>query len=424
MEAATQNRISVSALPDRDIAVRNPPRAGAATLAFQTGAWVSGIEAFFANDALSTGAIHDFAKPLRVSRSALQKASHLCFILTGELEKGATLTNIDSAAARLMHGAIRKPLSLCDSMLTAAPLGQDVWIAWKTFTIESLTNCPAFPSFVAAAESDGIDFLPRKLRELLANHSDSADALDLDAVLPRFGTILRLLDLVGEMLERDEPLRASLIIFAKVADRVREMIAHVNQRVLRAGDDLDGMMGVLDGASYMTSIELRKVLQQELFGVVALRPATTVYARNETAYALLTESLQQILASFARQVDSNVDIFALFPSFRSKLEQSVVLRRDLHALGELTRETEKSTDAKSVERLTKELNRFMEKSVRYLFYKDIETFERFVEEILENKNQKDLTALLHRFAAYVETLFGQVCLRAILEHHPFENPKP
>jgi len=64
---ATQNRISVSALPDRDIAVRNTPRANAATLAFQTGACVSGIEAFFANEALSTGPIDDFAKPLRVS---------------------------------------------------------------------------------------------------------------------------------------------------------------------------------------------------------------------------------------------------------------------------------------------------------------------------------------------------------------------
>jgi len=31
--------------------------------------------------------------------------------------------------------------------------------------------------------------------------------------------------------------------------------------------------------------------------------------------------------------------------------------------------------------------------------------------------------ILHRFGAYVETLFAQVNMRAVLEKHPFEIPK-
>jgi len=30
--------------------------------------------------------------------------------------------------------------------------------------------------------------------------------------------------------------------------------------------------------------------------------------------------------------------------------------------------------------------------------------------------------ILHRFGAYLETLFGQVNMRTVLADHPFENP--
>lgn len=393
------------------------------TMIFQLGAWLGGLEAFLENEALATGSVTDFSRPLIVSRGALQRASHLCLALADSLNTSGQIGAVSIASVRSMHAAIRKLLSLCDSLIDARPLTQESWLAWKSTALKSLIESPEYSQFLAAAEEDGTEFLPRKLRNMLSAKLTAEDARMLESVLPRFGTVLRLLDLVGEMLERDEPLKASLVIFSKTAERIRELVAHINQQVRRAGDDVDGMLGVLDGASYMTSIELKKVLQQELFGVVSMRPATMIYARNETAYALLTEGFQQILAQFARHVDPTVDIFDLFPSFKNKLEQSIVLRRELHQLGAKARETENKPDAKQVEQLNAELNRFMEKNVRYLFYKDIETFERFVEEILANKDQKDLTALLHRFAAYVETLFGQVSLRAVLENHSFEQAR-
>ena len=37
------------------------------------------------------------------------------------------------------------------------------------------------------------------------------------------------------------------------------------------------------------------------------------------------------------------------------------------------------------------------------------------------KQAKDLVPILHRFRAYLETLFGQVNLRAVFEKHPFEH---
>ena len=62
----------------------------------------------------------------------------------------------------------------------------------------------------------------------------------------------------------------------------------------------------------------------------------------------------------------------------------------------------------------------MKGTARYLFYKDTETVERFVEEILITKQTKDLVPILHRFGAYLDTLLGQVSLRAVLVQHPFD----
>lgn len=74
-----------------------------------------------------------------------------------------------------------------------------------------------------------------------------------------------------------------------------------------------------------------------------------------------------------------------------------------------------------IEAMQTALRDLMKGSVAYLFYKDTETVERFVEEILVTKENKDLVPILHRFGAYLETLFGQVNLRAVLEKHPFQS---
>ena len=65
-----------------------------------------------------------------------------------------------------------------------------------------------------------------------------------------------------------------------------------------------------------------------------------------------------------------------------------------------------------------ELREFVETTVRFLFYKDIETFERFAEEVFAARQSSDLVPILHRFGAYLETLYGQVNLRFVLNDGP------
>ena len=46
--------------------------------------------------------------------------------------------------------------------------------------------------------------------------------------------------------------------------------------------------------------------------------------------------------------------------------------------------------------------------------------ERFTEEVEASRSPADLSQTLHRFVAFLETLFGQVNMRAILNGHPFD----
>ncbi len=55
-------------------------------------------------------------------------------------------------------------------------------------------------------------------------------------------------------------------------------------------------------------------------------------------------------------------------------------------------------------------------------YKDWESFERFLAEVVAARGAVELTPVLHRFGTYLEALFGQINMRAVLAAQPFDYP--
>jgi hypothetical protein len=271
------------------------------------------------------------------------------------------------------------------------------------------------------SDSGGEEYLPDALTDLPRTGESSVERDELAAVLPRFGRILRLLDMIGEMLERDEPLKPALLLFARVSQQTQELIGYLSNCIERSLSTDEDFIGALDGASYTASIEMKKVLNQELVGIIGIRPATMVYARTEAAHALLREGFQHILTGFAKHFDPTLDAFALFPDFGVKLTKSRLLRNELYSILRLVQAAEKDAEKEHIDRLNAALLKYMDEALSFLFYKDTETFERFVEEILVTRQKTDLVPILHRFGAYLETLFAQVNMRAVLEGHPFQE---
>lgn len=404
-------------------------------IAFELGAWLIGLRAFsractdaFADEGNTQAAALDRTREFRISHAALLKCADLNFRLRKTMTSkedsallleraGVSVRDIDDLAADL------RGMILLNESISASPTQSfGEWRSWnaamdRQFALS--TTVGRLSSFVL---NDGKRELPKKLLELFERPSVGfSDRVDIDDILPRVGTILRCLEIIGRMLHNDKPLKPSLVIFAAVYEHTGQLIEHINNRLARFPNEEAALFNSLDSASYGASLELKKVFKQELRGIVRLLPPPSVHARVETAYALLLDSFQQILIELARAVDPNASPFDFFPRFQLKLDQSLVLRDHLWKIFKNVQSAEQSPEKPVVDELRTELTSFLGSTINFLHYKDGETLERFNEEVHAARDKKDLVPILHRFGAYLETLFGQICMRAVLAGHPFDR---
>lgn len=409
--------------------------------AFELGLWLSGLDSFlnvrsylFGDENRALAATRDWSKEFRLTHSTLLLCAKLNFELgkwvrdRGPVsQKNGTENFVSELAIEEVNDlslVLKEAVLLNEGILRGAPMKFGEWSSWCSVLADKLNSSPMFPRFITNAEKTGDESIPAPLAELLKSKSLSiAEQTDLQLILRRFSRILKWLSVVGRMLRNDEPLKGTLLIFSRVYEQTQEMIGYINNRLLRFPDEEAELFGTLDGAAYTASIELKKVYSQELTGIMGIRPSPTVYARIETAYSLLNDSFQHILAGFARLIEPATDPASVFPIFKVKTEQSVTLRRDLWKMLQSVREAEQCPEKAQIERVNKDLTAFLGETIDYLFYKDKETVERFVEEVLIARDKKDLVPILHRFGAYIETLFGQINMRAVLANHPFDQSK-
>jgi hypothetical protein len=449
IESTTFNPINTSAesaIGEGRVPVLPAPNAD--DLAFEIGLWLSGLESFlnvrshsFAEENRVKSATRDWSKEFRLTHSTLLLCSRLTFQLSKTLkdkEDSANEIDLDFEVESFnqpsfeinpeeiykLSQTLKSSIILNEGLLRAAPLKFAEWTAWSHFLYEKLKTVKAFDKLIETAEKQGEQFLPDVLRNLLETKQLPLSLKsDLCLVLPRFGKILKWLSVINEMLKQDKPLKPTLLIFSRVYEQIQELMVYINNRLLRLADEEGGLFGSLDGAAYTASIELRKVYQHELAGLTEIRQMPLVYAKIETAYSLLNDSFQQTLLAFAQLIEPEIEPTTLFPSFQNKLKQSIILRQNLWHAFQSVQKTEQNPEKEQIESLRRELTDFLNNTLHFLFYKDMETVERFIEEVLVTTDNKDLVPILHRFGAYLETLFGQVNMRAVLAGKPFESEK-
>lgn len=420
------------------------PALSANELIFELGLWLSGLESFlniqnhaFGEENRVKAATRDWTKEFRLTHSTLLQCSSLNFKLAQAL-KNETASETDIFDQLLneekvfeitpqdifnLSMSLKEAILLSEGLLRAAPLKFGEWTAWSKSLTEKLKKVSAFEKLIKSAEKTGEHFLPLPMQNLLKDKNlSAATEADLKLVLPRFGKILKWLDIIAQMVRQDKPLKPTLLIFARIYEQVQELTEYINNRLLRFQNEEDELFGALDGAVYVASIELKKVYQHELTGLTDIRPTPLIRAKIESAQGLLNDSFQQTLVSFAWLIDPKLEARSLFPAFQTKLEQSLALRESLWRVMYAVQTAEKNPENYPVETLVKKLHFFTEENMRFLMYKDWETVERFIEEILKTQNKKELTPILHRFGAYLETLFGQVNMRGVLASHPFQPP--
>jgi hypothetical protein len=241
---------------------------------------------------------------------------------------------------------------------------------------------------------------------------------DMHAIFARLAFLLDELRIVEDALSRDLPLKQYLPLFTLAQEETRALIELIERRALGAAELEAPIQAALDSVSYALSMELCKVFAHELVGVAIQRDPSAIFTRIENAHGLLRECFQQTVVTLAQVFDPAFDGTQLFPTFRTRFEQSLTLRRDLWSLLAAVRLAEQETVQFAP--LLVQLRNFQAGSMAHLMYKDWEAFDRFVQEIKDASDPDQRRGVLHRFGAFLETLFSQIDLRSVLAGHPFD----
>jgi hypothetical protein len=385
----------------------------------QLGFWLLALRSFFnaANhplaDAERAGLLErDFNREGRIARLCLLNA----------LQMSLQMSPAGKDYLQLAQ-ALQAAWQTGDELLAQTPLNFTAWNGFGQLLRQTWQN-EAAVQLMRQAESYSLADLPLPLQPLLQRPLVSAifDE-DLRQVFLWLGRLRSRLAVVDDLLKRDQPLKQTLPVFTLAHEELRALSDFLQQRVLAYEGVNPDVYDTLDGTAYALQMETRKVFSHELVGFSALRPAPASFAKIETAHGLLANSLQESIVILARLYEPELEANALFSEFQTRLQQSLTLRSDLWRLLQLVQRAERERDRFPTARLLGQLDYFRANSLRFLMYKDLEACERFMEEVAMAHGAVELAPVLHRFAAYLETLHGQVNMRAVLAPYPFDFPE-
>jgi hypothetical protein len=313
---------------------------------------------------------------------------------------------------------------LSDALLDSSSVGFVAWLSLGNVLERELRRSEAAGLILAAGHAAGTAELHAHLVTLAHGLTPEDWGEDLLEIFQAFSRLLALLRFVEVSLKGDAQLKRLLPVFTLVYEETRGLLDFIEGRALRVEGVEHGASEILDGTAYAVRMELRKAYEHELTGLCSVRQPPQLFAKVENATGLLRDCYQQSVVALAQSFEPALDGGMLFGSFTTKLEQSLELRRELWSLVLLVARASADGHELPATRVLEAISAFGEGSQRYLMYKDWETLERFAEEIDSARDAGELSRTLHRFEAYLETLFGQVNMRAVLAEHPFDPKSP
>jgi len=185
----------------------------------------------------------------------------------------------------------------------------------------------------------------------------------------------------------------------------------------------DRLRGVLDGITYGINHDLRRIFERELLRSVTEQSTPVVYGKILHAHGLLTNCFQQSIITLLQVFNPSVDGASLFNDSELRLQQSLLLCRELSTLMGVVRLAENAPGPDLLRKVVDKILEFRDGAMQYLMYKDWRGYENLALEVISSiEDNVDPKALLHRFLCYLELLYGHVKMRAVLANNfPFSG---
>jgi len=253
---------------------------------------------------------------------------------------------------------------------------------------------PAFAEIVSGR-------VPGNLRELVGS------------ILSRLLKALDTLSVIEGALTQPRAVRTGQL-FEEVRSQSASLLSQVTEAVSGDARLPRRVHEVLDGMRFVLGHELTKVFRHEFPG---LADETRPYTRADLsrAWGLLHNCLQQTAITLAQAFNPGVTGEELFEDYRSKVENSFTLYRELHALLQKVSAAEGSSGILLKHSLVRHLEHFREETMHFLMYKDWGEFGRYVDDVKRAfEEMEEFKAMLHEFSQYLRTLIHHVGMREAL----------
>ena len=232
------------------------------------------------------------------------------------------------------------------------------------------------------------------------------------------GEMLRFFDWLARIennLHKLDTLLESLSLLEVLEFEARSLTDYIDTKAITAATGNERLHEVLDGISYGITHDLRRIFERELVRGVTEQSIPLVYGKILHAHGLLTNCFQQSTITLLQVFNPNLDASKLFNDVELRLQQSLILCRDLASLMRFVRLAQANCDPDVLRSVTVRILEFRDGSMQYLMYKDWRGYESLALEVITAiENNLDPKPLLHRFLCYLEVLYGHVKMRAVL----------
>ncbi len=216
-------------------------------------------------------------------------------------------------------------------------------------------------------------------------------------------------------LQKLDTLLESLSLLEVLEFEARSLTDYVDTKASAVAGRHERLHEVLDGISYGITHDLRRIFERELVRGVTEQSIPIVYGKIMHAHGLLTNCFQQSTITLLQVFSPGLDASKLFNDVELRLQQSLILCKDLSSLMRFVRLAQANGDPDVLRSVTARILEFRDGSMQYLMYKDWRGYESLALEVITAvENNLDPKPLLHRFLCYLEVLYGHVKMRAVL----------
>ncbi len=286
-------------------------------------------------------------------------------------------------------------------------------ISEQTRPTESLlVSRPASPSHRSSVTESNICTyqIERVLREIDPPRVRES----VGTVFQNLLALIECLHLIESHLRQVDAADETFALFRVIHDEARALVNFIRTDALNIPSMSEELLDTLDGITFALGHDLQRVFDADSPASLAGHSRHVIVGKLSRAHDVLTNCLQQSTITLAMVFDPELEGSKLFNNSDMRYRQSLQLCEDIAALIKLIETMEENSTEEAQSDLEAGIEKFRQESLECLMYSDWPQFESFCELIALPSEFGEVESTLHQFRCYLETLLGQVRMRAVL----------